>query len=162
MFVIKAIKPRKLRIDAFRLESLTGLHDMEGQVKKDFKKTIETWQGDKPKFDSAISLKQPGPTLIVDASGGPEKGVKKWNWLNKGTPVRRALMSKDWKSKTRPGLIGSGAGRGRMLFVSRKLKRPGIKARGWTAALEKKWAPKFRKRMEEAMRIATKKCGHGA
>jgi hypothetical protein len=161
VIVVKAIKPAKLKIDAFRLEFLTGLHDVERQVIADYKKTTATWKGDRPAFQSAISLKQPGPTLVVDASGGNEKGVKKWNWLDKGTRVRYATMSADWQSKTTPRFIGSGAGRGRMLFVSKKHPRPGIKAREWTEEITKVFTPKFKRRMEQAMRDAARKSGHG-
>jgi hypothetical protein len=162
MIVMKAIKPAKLKQDAFRLEFLTGLHDMEREIIKDYEKTTETWQSDKPKFAAAISLKQPGPTLIVDASGGDQKGVKKWFWLDKGTKVRRAVMSPDFEPKTRNRFIGSGKGKGHMVFVSKKISRPGIKAREWTPEITKKWTPRFKKRMEEAMRTAAQKSGHGA
>lgn len=160
MIVIKAIKPAKLKQDAFRLEFLTGLHSMERDIVKDYNKTTETWQSDRPKFAAAISLKQPGPTLVVDASGGDPKGVKKWYWLDKGTKVRHAVMSPDFEPKTRHRFIGSEKGKGRMVFVSKKINLPGIKAREWTQEITKKWTPRFKKRMEQAMRDAAQKSGH--
>ena len=81
----------------------------------------------------------------------PTKGVKKWRWLNEGTRVRRALMSRDWRSKTKPGRYRSGPGRGKMLFVSRKLARPGIKPRGWTPKLMKSRRKPYTRRMVKAM-----------
>ena len=142
---------------------LSGLHDMSRQIVKDYEKTTATWKGDKPGFQSLVSLQQPGPTLVVDASGGSEKGVKKWNWLDKGTSVRYAILSPDWISKTTPRFIGSGFGRGRVVFMLKKgskFARPGIKAREWTEEITKVWTPKFKRRMELAMRDAAKKSGN--
>jgi hypothetical protein len=161
VIVVKAIKPATLKKDVFRLEFLTGLHDIEKPIVKDHNKTTDTWKGEKPEFKSAISLKQPGPTLVVEPSGGSPEGVKKWNWLNKGTKVRYAVMSPDFRPKTRTRFIGSGAGRGKMLFVSKKHPMPGIKAREWTEEITRIWMPKFKRRMEQAMQDAARKSGHG-
>lgn len=161
MIAFKGVKPAKMKQDVYRLEFLTGINDMKKDIKADYAKTTETWKGEKPKFDAAASLQAPGPTLVVDASGGSEKGVKKWNWLDKGTKVRYATMSPDWRSKTRVRWIGSSTGRGKMLFVNKRKPRPGIKARRWTEELTKRWVPRFKRRMEQAMRDAARKSGHG-
>jgi hypothetical protein len=57
-----------------------------------------------------------------------------FNFLDKGTKIRWALMSRDWVSKTRPGVYKSGTGHGyvRMRGKSMPFPRPGIKARNWT------------------------------
>ena len=151
VFTIKSIKPAKLNVDAIRMEILNELRK-EGTVhRKTLKKTVATWEGDKPEFESQIGLERPpGSASVLTGPTGSEKGVSKWRWLNEGTQVRYALMSKDWRSKTKPGRYRSGPGRGKMLFVSRKLARPGIKARGWTPKLMKARRKPYTQRMIKA------------
>ena len=168
MIVAKAINPSKLKVDAFRLEFLTALHKMEREIKKDYAKTTATWKAEKPKFDSAISL-QGGPTLIVDA-GGEGLGVKKWNWTDQGTKRHiikarkkpRLFFMKGGTPKTTPGFIGSNAGsKGTSPRSPKQVMHPGTKPRKWTDAITKKWNPKFKRQMEDAMKIAAHKSGHG-
>jgi hypothetical protein len=159
MIAAKAIKPSKLKQEVFRLEFLSAVHDMERQIIREFNKTTDTWQGEKPTFKALISLQNPGPTIVVGPSGST-KGAQKWEWLDKGTRVRYATMSPDWISKTTPNVVGSRAGRGRMLFVNKNIPHPGIEARNWDKIIGKQFAPRFKRRMEEAMRTATKKSGH--
>ncbi len=68
----------------------------------------------------------------------PVKGARQiktsdrvWWYLNKGTSVRRALLSRDWQSKTKPNWLGSGSGSGRVILISKRFNFPGIKARNW-------------------------------
>lgn len=68
----------------------------------------------------------------------PVKGTRRistsdkiWWYLNLGTSVRRALLSPDWKSKTRPDWLGSGSGAGCVILVSKRFAFPGIQARNW-------------------------------
>lgn len=55
-----------------------------------------------------------------------------YKFLNEGTRVRYATMTKDFSPKTRVGSFSSSTGRGGVIFVSRNHPRPGIQARGWT------------------------------
>lgn len=89
-----------------------------------------------PLFDSAIAS-WTGKPQIRSRKTARGYGVEvvplyPFEWVNRGTRVRFATMSKDWKSKTRPGVIASYHGSGRLLFVSRKHPRPGIQARNFT------------------------------
>ena len=61
---------------------------------------------------------------------------KIFGWLDRGTPVRYAIMSPDFVAKTKPGSLRSEAGRGRVIFVSRKHPRPGIQARNFSKRIE--------------------------
>ena len=150
-WTVKAIKPKKLRIDAVRLELLNALR-AEGKVQREkLEQTTATWKGDKPDFESLIGLDK-GNASVATGPTGNEKGVKKWGWLNEGTAVRHAVMSKDWRSKTSRRNFRSGAGAGRMVHVSRKINQPGIKAREWTKLLQEQRRRPFTKRMIDAMR----------
>jgi len=74
-----------------------------------------------------------------------------FHYLEKGTRVRRALMSRDWVSKTKPRVVGSFAGRGRVLFISRKLNRPGIQARGWSKIIHDRLQPGAANRLRRTL-----------
>jgi len=54
---------------------------------------------------------------------------KVFKFLDEGTKVRRAVMSTNFKAKTKTGSLQSGAGRGGVVFISKKISLPGIKAR---------------------------------
>lgn len=85
----------------------------------------------------------------------------RFNWANKGTrprliQVRRARALRfygDWKAKTRPGQLKSGAGnRGSRPVFRRWVRHPGIRARNWDPLI-KEAADRFvRQRMDEQMR----------
>ena len=150
-WTVKAIKPKKLRVAAVRLELLNALR-AEGKVQRErFEQTTATWKGEKPDFESLIGLSK-GDASVATGPTGDEMGCKKWGWLNDGTRVRRALMSSDWKSKTSRRNFRSGAGAGHAVFISRKLNRPGIKAREWTKLLQEQRRRPYTKRMMDAMR----------
>ncbi len=93
-----------------------------------FKQTVSTWE-DKPKFE-----------YVVEESGDNIR-VRVWTedkiyyFLDQGTKVRFATMSKDFKPKSTPGWIGSGPGAGQMLYVNTERPRPGIESRRWTEVI---------------------------
>lgn len=158
VIVMKGIKAKRLTIDPIRLELLNELRKTGTAMRKDFEKTTQTWEGERPDFGQAISLAQGGPTLLIEPQGG--KGAQKWRWLDEGTSVRYATMTPDFQAKTKPRYLGSGRGRGGLMYVNRNRPRPGIKARGWTELIAKKWKRPFQRRMEEALIRGAKKTGH--
>lgn len=143
---IKPIIPSKMQIGRIRLELLNALRKEGREMAKDFQQTTSTWNGAKPDFKPNISLAGGDASVIVEPTGS-KKGINKWNWLDQGTRVRRALMSPNWKSKTKPGRLRSGGGAGHVVFISKKLRRPGIKARGWSKTIGRQNTRRFQKRM---------------
>ena len=160
---IKGIKPKKMNIAGVRLALLNALR-AEGRISaKEFQKLVEGWKGDKPSFESIISL-QGGNAAVLTGPTGNQKGIDKFRWLNDGTSVRWAVMSPDWKSKTKPGVLRSGGGRGRVIIAGRRAMsrrnirpRPGIRARNWTATLQKRRKTRFTQRMIRAVREGAQK-----
>ena len=154
---MKAIKPKRLKVDAIRLEILNALRKEGTEHKKILRKTVETWHGEKPKFETLIGLSGSDATAITGPVGS-DKAVNKWHWLNGGTKIRWALMSRDWRSKTTPHKYQSGRGSGRVLIAGRRAMqargirpRPGIKARGWSEDLTKQRKRPFTRAMIKAM-----------
>lgn len=64
-------------------------------------------------------------------------------WLNYGTSVRRAKLSKDWRSKTRVRELKAGGGSGRVERIDKRFAFPGIEARGWTDVVAEQMQPQF-------------------
>ena len=162
VFMFKEIKPKPLKEDAFRLEFLTMMHEMEREIKKDFKETTKTWDTN-VEFVSIISLKG-GPSVLV----GTDNEI--YRMVNDGTKAhdiapkgkKRLAYQVQFVPKTAPGVIGSKAGGKSGNYTYRGLvHHPGFKARAFDKVITKKWTPRFKRRAEEAMRIAAQKSGHG-
>jgi hypothetical protein len=103
----------------------------------EFEKTTETWNDTDPTFE--YELESDG-VLIGPAD---DEDGQIWVYLEEGTDVRRALMSEDFEAKTTPGVVGSRAGVGGVVYISPDLELPGIEARGWSKAVGDDLEPKF-------------------
>jgi hypothetical protein len=162
VFLMKAINPKKLKEDAFRLEFLTMMHEMERGIKKDFQKTTKTWNT-KVEFTSIISLKG-GPSVLV----GTDNEI--YNMVDKGTkahviaPKTKKYLAYQvqFVSKSLPGVISSRPGGKSGKYTYRGVvNHPGFAARDFEKTITKMWKDKYKRRAEEAMRIAAQKSGHG-
>lgn len=166
--LIKEIKPSRLKVDALRLELLNEMRKVATEVKKDYEKTTKTWKH-KPKFEMDVSLKPPGPTLIVETDDEiyryVDKGTKPhliWAGIYTGKSNKKVLaFPSKFSPKTKVGVIGSTAGSSGGDMVRRPyVEHPGNKPRGFEEAIEKIWKPKYKRRMEGAMRKAARASGH--
>jgi len=93
--------------------------------------TARTWNN-KPDFTVEIN----GRADRIEVLAGTDSKI--YGYVDLGTRVRRAIMSSDWRSKTKPGSLKSGAGRGSVVFISKKVNRPGIRARGFSEKIKQK------------------------
>jgi len=96
-----------------------AVNDIQKDFISDYKKVSGNWS--------------PPPTFTPLKTGEISVSTKKFNWLDNGTSKRMMRMSEDWKSKTSPGYLGRGAGRGRPIGFSKR-PLPGIRKRLWTMA----------------------------
>lgn len=140
------------------------------EMGKDLEKVTRTWKDEKPEIMTEAKVGElvgpsPGVPKSFTASAWPKadgsKGYWKYVWLDLGTKVRYAHMTKGFIPKTRSGQLQSWAGKGGMLFVNKKRPLPGIKARHFTVALRKKWEKPFHDHMKKAVAEAAKASGHG-
>lgn len=159
---LKYIKPKKLKVDAIRLELLNELRKEGKDQKKELEKTIKTWKDEKPNFKSLISLTSNYAAVATGPSGNT-KGAQKWQWINDGTKIRWALMSSDWQSKTKKGTFKSTRGRGKVVIAGKRAMmqrgiapRKGIEARDWSGKLTKQRKVPFQRRLIKAMQRAGK------
>lgn len=103
-------------------------------IRVDFRVTTQTWKKNHPVFRIRI---------VSDSEREISTTHKIFKFISGGTRIRYATMSKDWISKTNPQILGSGPGRGRKLYVNRKIPRPGIEARMFARLIVAKWTPRW-------------------
>ena len=151
---MKAILPKPLKTKAMRepyvkavKQTILIAHDM-------FDETTRTFQETDVKFhekfkDSAVEI-----VGVVDTDN------EIYGYLNNGTRVRYATMSRDFEAKTEPRFIGSKRGRGEVLYVDTRRPRPGIEARHFDEEIAKKIKPVLESEVAEADREAARKSGH--
>lgn len=167
VFVFKAIKPKKLKVDAIRLEILNALRAEGRDQKKELKKTVTGWRGEKPDFESLIGLERPpGGASVLTGPTGSTKAVNKWVWTDQGTKphiirarrVPRLRFQTGYVPSTTPGKFTSRRSRRFGPVVRpRAVRHPGTKARNWTTILQKRRRRPFTKRMIRAMQKGSKK-----
>lgn len=165
VFQIKIIKAQKMNLKQVRLEVLNALRKEGRTVENEFKKTVATWSGEKPKFESLVGLERPpGSASVLTGPTGSNKALNKFKWLDEGTATRWALMSGDWRSKTKVGRLKSGSGSGRVVIAGRRAMqargiapRKGIEKRGWTPLIQKRRRKPFTRGMVKAMQKGASK-----
>ena len=169
--VVKIIKPQRLKDDKLRLALLNGMRDTQRGMFKDFEATTKTWKH-KVKFQGAKSIamaKSPTVHVITNdeiyryVNDGTEphpifagiytgRSNKKALWFGKGK----------YRPKTRVRVIGSTPGGPTGPKIARPyVQHPGTKARKFDETIQKKWTPRFKRLMEQAMSRAAKASGHG-
>jgi len=104
------------------------------ELNKLFNRTTTTWQH-RVKFRRRMR----GFNRVTVSTNDPP-----YFFVNNGTRVRRALMTPDFVPKSKPRTLRQGVGRGGVQFISRKIQRPGIKAREFDKVIAKKIKPKMR------------------
>ncbi len=141
---IRAGKARGLFDDkAFRAD-LRRINQAEARaMKRSFQRTTRTWEHEVT-FRQMTEI-EPEPTVLVYTTD------EIYGYVSGGTRVRRALMSRDFSPKTRPGVLDSRPGRGGVVFISRKLNRPGIQARRFPELVEEKHLKGYRRDVERAI-----------
>ena len=161
-FVMKAIRPGKLKVDAIKNEMFQVLLQEGREHVKEYTKTVATWKHE-VHFDFLID--DSGGNLSV-LSGPASGAVEIWNWLDKGTKphiiaARRAKRLKfrlGYVARTRPGYFGSdyspdATGEWRSPVA---VMHPGTEARGWTELLAQHRKEPFRRAVIAGLQRATK------
>jgi hypothetical protein len=162
MIVWKSVKPTKMKDDVFRLEFLYAVHKAEREIKKDFQETVKTWDHEVT-FESIISLKG-GPSVFVGTDNELYAIVSNDAAPHDIPKSGEAMMvyQVGYIAKTTPGVIGSKKGGKFGSYTRRKVvHHPGHVGRHFDALIQKKWEPKFKDMMHDAMKTATEKSGHG-
>ena len=156
--LLTPLRAPKFDLEGIKTRLRTALREEGSEMKVLMQKTTETWKH-KPTFSKDVLYTQDQIGVNVTPDLTTLKG-RVWMYLDGGTKIRWAVMSPDWKSKTRTGWLGSRKGRGRVLFAGRRYMqkhnvrpRPGIKARKWSEEVRKLRVPKFKARMKREFDI---------
>lgn len=166
LFLVKGIKPARLRVTEVRQKILNALRAEGRDQRKVLEPTVATWKGEKPDFESLIGLERGanGSASVLTGPTGSEKAVNKWVWLDLGTKAHiiraRRLPTLIFRvggfvSKTRPGSFQSRGGRRASgpRVRPRSVSHPGTKARGWSEMATKRRRRPFTRRMVKAMQV---------
>ena len=149
---MKVIAPKEFNIRAVDFEP--AIEKTLDSAAKKFDKTINTWKH-KPEFKTEIISE--GDNYI---SGMYYTESDIYKFVSRGTRVRYATLTPDFKPKTKVGVIGSGPGKGGVLYIDTTKPRPGIKAREFEEEVAKRQSGFFRKRVDEQTKRIAKKSRH--
>lgn len=163
VYEIQAIPAKHIKVDQIRLELLNELRKQGREIRKDLKQVVSTWQN-KPDFtDPNISLAGGDAVVMIEPTGN-EDAVKHFKFLDEGTSIRWAVMSRNWRSKTKVRVLQSGAGAGRAVIWGKRAMlrrgiapRPGIKARHWTQTITARRLGPFEAGMRDSIRRGAEK-----
>lgn len=170
MITFKSVKPAtKFKSSVFREKLRARAQDIGPKMAADMKKPTLTWQ-EPVEFKTEVSVGNAAGGALARKAAGSASGVSvevtttdaRYKYLDEGTKVRYATMSRDFRAKTKPNSLNASRGRGKLLFVNKRRPRPGIKARNFTKLVHDKWQPEFRKAMQAALNEAGQASGHSA
>ena len=142
-------------IEAVRQEWAKALLEEGRAVKTEYEKTTTTW-----KHHITFNIKP-------HVSGRVNWYVDVWAknriywFVHESISVMRGVLSSDWSPKTRPGVLSSSAGSGRLLYASKKISKPPYEARKFTEEIIKVRQKPFEKRMQQATRVGARKASQG-
>ena len=143
---LQAIVPKgAFKSAAFLTEITKVLNEEKRELSRLYSLTYATWDN-KPIMHEEVKIGS------VEGYAEVSTADKKMLWLDDGTRIRHALMSRNWVSKTKPNRLKSGHGRGKKIFVSRQIKKPGIKPRNWTKIIVKLREKVFQHNVESAVK----------
>lgn len=153
----RAILPRKAIIDVARHRAAINevLNVAAHDVRDDFLRTVATWEHS---VDFVINV----PDDYVRTVSTTDEI---YSMLNAGTPPHLIFPKQGkflrfqtpFQAKTVPQSISSGPGSvGGQTVYSRGVAHPGTKARDWDGTIAVKWLGIFPKRMQAAIRKATR------
>lgn len=161
MISAKAILPGKFDPDAFSREIIKEAEKLNKEIQKDFERTTQTWNH-RPHFKATVSVQADlilGYVRTVRIYGHKPPELI-YYFLNQGTRVRFAKMTRDFEPKTRVRVIDSFPGAGGLDSVDVRFPMPGIKARKFDEAIATKHRARLKFRMEVAIARGAKASGH--
>lgn len=150
--VIRVIKPKKLNERELMKFADIAVHQVIDEAEKLFLRSVEH-------FTHPVVFKVKYNRTTRKVTGRVSTGDEIYKFLTRGTAVRYVVMSRDFISKTRPGVIPSRAGRGGVGRVAAD-PMPGIEARDYDKLVRAEVEPKFFEYGMRAMREAVRKSGH--
>ena len=155
------VEGKDLDPQAFAREIRRVLESEANEIDKLYKMFYGTWDGEKPVMPKIVKMTGKDAYAEVSTRGHLEEfGNKKLLWIEEGTNVRWAVLSDGWVSKTKPGRVRSGGGRGRVLARGkgktyfRRRGKPGLTARHVSKVIARFRGPRFQRNVDDAIERA--------
>lgn len=168
----KPLSPKKFDDKVFMSEFRSVTTKLSYDIKKDFEKTVATWER-KPKFTRMYQFSKGEIVIFVSTDN------KVYGWLDQGTEPhaifpgiitgksnKKSLYFQwggpgSYKPKTIPNIIDSGSGgpSGEMVNFA-YVWHPGTDPRNFDDTIRDIWEPIFKRRIEQAISRANKASGH--
>lgn len=134
---------------------------LEIQVKNDLKKVgkslarrlaqpTSTWNN-KPDFVVEEPRMVGGDLVCRVRTDGVSEGSDEYFFLDEGTKVRRALMTRNFVPKTSVRSFSSGPGRGSVALIRPWIAQPGITAREWTEMAAAEYGPVIQSAIDKTL-----------
>lgn len=150
--------PAPEKVVKYMLEQSEGvLRNIGRQSRKQREKTTKTWTGAAPSWYMKLSRPKSYTARLEVFMTGITLGMKKWYWVSKGTKVRYAVMTKNFKPKTKFRVISSYKGRGHMRYVDPHIMRPGIQAREFDEEINERMSEKVESQLDTRVKRALKR-----
>lgn len=123
----------------------------EGRIIQNmYRATVRTWDRS---VDFSVLLEMGGDEWSVTVYTDD----RIYQYIDEGTSVRYATMTRNFVPKTRNRVIGSQQGRGGVAYVSTRRPRPGIEAREFSDEIFARRSPIFEARVEKIINNALDK-----
>lgn len=107
-------------------------------INEDMASSIATWKHKgEIRFEAKTRLSAKSVTVTISTDHAI------FNFVEGGTEVRYATMTKGFKAKTTPGSLGSGPGHGGLAYIDKAKPRAGIEARNFYKVSAEKRRPEF-------------------
>ena len=153
---IKSIKPKSMDVKGYRTIITKQLRTEGTKIEKELLKPTKTWKERVP-FKKTLRTEKASAVMRVATS------EKRYVLLTLGTRKRWAVMSSDFRSKTKVRSLSARQGRGSTVIRGQRAMsqrniapRPGIKARHFTDEVVKVRSAIFFRNMRRAMNKAAK------
>ena len=150
---LKAIMPKSLNKQRLLDFAESAVEDIIEDAESEFLSTTKDFENTVVEFRVKFSRRSDR------VSGEVSTDNEIYGYLNFGTSVRYAVMTPDFVSKTRKGVIPSRRGRGGFSHLS-PIPRDGIEAREFDKQIANKLRKRFFRYGEQALRQAVRASGH--
>lgn len=143
------------QVEEVRKQWKKGLLEERNAIWRYYRATVETWREHHPRFKSKYGENQ--DMMWVDT--WTENRIY-W-FVHEGISVMHAVLSSDWSPKTRPGILRSGPGSGRLVRVRPEYEGPLYEPREFTEEIIERRQKPFQRRMEYLTAVGVRKSQGG-
>lgn len=150
MIKIKIITANTIPTKALNKEILKLAKNLGEFIAKEFAKSYRTWTK-QPEFKTVLKSNSRQISVKVFTTN------KIYGYINSGTRVRRVLLKRPFKRKTKAGRLKAKSGTNSGVIVSRKFNFPGIPARKFDELVVKSSTKQLKKQTRKfSSRLAKK------